>query len=92
MLGVGFTPFTILLELDFALHELLILARPIIGAAALGARDFYQLILGHTRLVQFWIITVDLKVTYVGKTLKVVCETFSRLAHARDNPKLYYRA
>jgi|CXWL01.1.fsa_nt_gi hypothetical protein len=31
----------ILLKLDFALHKLLILARPIVDFLALGAREFY---------------------------------------------------
>ena len=40
-------PFAELLELDLFDDKLLILARPIIGAIALGAGKFYELILGH---------------------------------------------
>ena len=42
-------PFAVFFELDFALDELLILARPIIGARALLARQFYELVLGHAK-------------------------------------------
>ena len=40
MLRMGFTPSAILLELYFARDELAVLARPIIDAAALRAREF----------------------------------------------------
>ena len=42
------TPFAVLLEFDLARDELLILARPIVGAVALGAGEFEKLILRHT--------------------------------------------
>jgi hypothetical protein len=38
-------PFAPFFELYFALYELLILAAPIVYAAAFGAREFYELIL-----------------------------------------------
>jgi len=41
-------PTTILLELDLALNEFLIFARPIVDATALLAGQFYELILGHS--------------------------------------------
>ena len=47
MFSMCFTPFAILFELYLALYELSILARPIIGATALLACDFYELILRH---------------------------------------------
>ena len=40
-------PLAPLLQFNFALNELLVLARPIVYAAAFGAREFYELILGH---------------------------------------------
>ena len=40
-------PFAVFFELYFALDELLVLARPIIGARALFTRQFYELVLGH---------------------------------------------
>ena len=43
------TPFAILLKLYFALYKLFVLARPIVGAAALTACDFYELILRHRK-------------------------------------------
>lgn len=42
---VRLAPTAILLEFDFAGHELFIFARPIVGAAALAASDFYELVL-----------------------------------------------
>ena len=47
MFSMCFTPFAVLFELYLALYELSILARPIIGATALLACDFYELILRH---------------------------------------------
>jgi hypothetical protein len=41
-------PFAILLQLNLALDEFPVLARPIVRAAALLARQFYELILGHS--------------------------------------------
>ena len=41
MLRVRSTPPTIFLEVDLALNELSILARPIVGAAALCACELY---------------------------------------------------
>ncbi len=38
-------PFAVLLDIDFALHELAVLARPIIDAAAACAGEFEKLIL-----------------------------------------------
>ena len=38
-------PFAVFLELNFALYELPILARPVVNAPALLAREFYELIL-----------------------------------------------
>ena len=40
-----FAPFAVLLDIDLALHELAVLARPIVDAAALRAREFKELIL-----------------------------------------------
>ena len=40
-------PLAVLLQLDFAFDKFLILARPVIRAAALLASQFYELILGH---------------------------------------------
>lgn len=39
------TPLTILVELDFALYELLVLASPVVDAFARLAREFNKLIL-----------------------------------------------
>ena len=51
VLGHRAVPLTPFLELYFALDKLLVLARPIVDAAAFSAREFYELILGHeTRL------------------------------------------
>ena len=47
MLRVRTAPLAVLLEIDFTLNEFLVLARPIVGAAALRACEFYQLILRH---------------------------------------------
>ena len=47
MLRMGLAPFAILLEIDLALDELAVLARPIIDAAALAARELEKLILRH---------------------------------------------
>ena len=44
-----FAPFAVLLQFDFALNELLIFAGPIVDAPTFGAREFYELILGHER-------------------------------------------
>ena len=41
------TPFTIFFELDLAGDELPILARPIVDAVALRAREFDELVLRH---------------------------------------------
>lgn len=49
VLRVSTAPTTVLLELNFALDELPVFARPIINTAALTAREFYELILGHSR-------------------------------------------
>lgn len=40
-------PLAILGELDLALHEFFILARPIVNALAVLAREFNELFLGH---------------------------------------------
>ncbi len=45
MLGVCFTPFAVLLELNFARDKLPVLARPVIDAVALRARESEKLIL-----------------------------------------------
>ncbi len=45
VLRVGFAPFAVLLEFDFALDELPILARPIVDARALRTADFNELVL-----------------------------------------------
>jgi hypothetical protein len=45
VLGHCTIPFAPFFELDFALNELLILARPIVYASTFGAREFYELIL-----------------------------------------------
>ena len=47
MLCVGFTPLAVFLEFDFALHEFAVFARPVVDAAALAARQLYELILRH---------------------------------------------
>ena len=47
VLRVSTAPTTVFLELYFPLDKLLILARPIVRAATLLARQFYKLILGH---------------------------------------------
>ena len=47
VLGMSLTPLTVLLEIDFALDKLAVLARPVIDAAALGAGQFEKLILRH---------------------------------------------
>jgi len=49
VLRVDAAPFAVLFQVDLALDKLPILARPIIDAAALAARYFYQLILRHAR-------------------------------------------
>ena len=41
------TPFTILLELDLAGHELAVLARPIVRALAHRTGELEELVLGH---------------------------------------------
>ncbi len=45
VLGMKLAPLAVFLDLDLARDELAILARPIINAAALGAREFEKLIL-----------------------------------------------
>lgn len=45
---MSLAPLAVLLEFNFTLYQLPILARPIINAAALLACDLYQLILGHS--------------------------------------------
>ena len=45
--SLGPAPSAPLLEFNFAGNKLLVLARPIIGARARGARKPYQLILRH---------------------------------------------
>ena len=47
VLGVSLAPFAVLLEIDFALDKLAILARPVINAGTLGAGQFEKLILRH---------------------------------------------
>ena len=47
MLRVSAAPAAILLELYLALDKFLVLARPVVGAIALGAAQFDELILGH---------------------------------------------
>ena len=47
MLRVDAAPFAVFFQVDLALDEFAVLARPIIDAAALAARYFYQLILRH---------------------------------------------
>ena len=42
-----FAPIAILFEFNFALHKLLVLFRPIVGAFALGTVEFYETVLGH---------------------------------------------
>ena len=49
MLSMSATPFAILLQFDLARDKLSILAWPIVGAVALRAGDFYELILRHGR-------------------------------------------
>ena len=49
MLRVDAAPFAVLFQVNLALDELPVLARPIIDAAALTARYFYELILRHAR-------------------------------------------
>ena len=44
---MSLAPFAVLLEIDFALDKLAVLARPVIDAAALGAGQFEKLILRH---------------------------------------------
>ena len=39
--GMFSAPFAVLFKLDFALNQLFVLARPIIGAFALGTVQFY---------------------------------------------------
>jgi len=41
------TPFAVLLELDFLRDKLPVLARPVVGAAALRTRELYELVLRH---------------------------------------------
>ena len=45
VLGMCFTPFAVLLELDFARDKLTVLARPVISAVALAACESEKLIL-----------------------------------------------
>jgi hypothetical protein len=45
MFRVRLTPFAVLFELDLALHKLSVLARPVVDAVALRAREFDELIL-----------------------------------------------
>jgi hypothetical protein len=47
MLGMSLAPLAVLLDIDFALHELAVLAGPIIDAAAFGAGEFEKLVLRH---------------------------------------------
>ena len=47
MRSVRLAPFTVFLEFYLALYKLPILARPIVGAAALRACELYELILRH---------------------------------------------
>jgi hypothetical protein len=47
VLRVRSAPFAEFLELDLPLHQLAVLARPIIDASALRAREFEKLVLGH---------------------------------------------
>lgn len=51
-----FTPLAILLELDLAGDELAVLARPIVRALAHRTGEFEELVLGHTRLVEFRLV------------------------------------
>ncbi len=45
-------PIAPLFEFDFALHKLLVLLRPIVGAFALGTVEFYKAVLGHKCIYQ----------------------------------------
>jgi len=45
MLSMSFTPFAVLLELDFARDKLAVLAGPVVGAVALAACESEELIL-----------------------------------------------
>jgi ADP-ribose pyrophosphatase YjhB (NUDIX family) len=67
--GLLATPFAPLLEFYFALHELSILARPIVDAAALGAGEFDELILGHNvrHYTRYWLLTQDLPIRYYSR-------------------------
>ena len=43
--GLHTVPLTVLFELDFALHKLLVFGAPVVNALALGALQFYESIL-----------------------------------------------
>lgn len=47
MHGLRTAPFAVLFELNFALHQLLVLGRPIVNALAFVAGQFYESILRH---------------------------------------------
>ena len=47
MRGLLATPLAVLLQLDLALHELLVLARPVVDTLALLAGELDELFLGH---------------------------------------------
>ena len=47
MFGLEAAPFAPLLEFDFALDKLFVLARPIVNAGTFGAGEPYELILRH---------------------------------------------
>ncbi len=47
VLGLLFTPLTVLFELNFASDKLLVLAAPVVDALAGTAGEFYEFILGH---------------------------------------------
>lgn len=45
VLGLSTAPFAVLFEVDFSLDEFAILARPVVDACTLGAREFDELVL-----------------------------------------------
>ena len=64
MLRVDAAPFAVFFQVDLALDEFAVLARPIIDATALAARYFYQLILRHARYYTPKAHTVQLLFAY----------------------------
>lgn len=49
VLCLRFAPFAVFLQFDLALDKLFVLAGPIVYVRTFGAREFYELILGHER-------------------------------------------